>query len=82
MYNTLNAHLISRGEICPSCHCRRECKSFVSGVNFSILLIFSVFLPRKLLKLDEIDGEKFLAWKSDGIKFWTNLMCAYLQSHN
>ena len=29
---------------------------------------------QKLLKLGEIDGVKFLAWKSSGVKFWTNSM--------
>ena len=40
--------------ICQCRHCRRQCKIFASGVNFSIF-------PLKLLKLGEIDGVKFLA---------------------
>ena len=35
---------------------------------------FFVCLSLKLLKLGEIDGVKLLAWKSGGVKFWTNLM--------
>ena len=31
------------------------------------------YLP-KLFKLGEIDGVKFLAWKSGGVKFLTNFM--------
>ena len=37
---------------------------------------FFVFLWLKLLKLGEIDGVKFLAWKSAGVKFMTNSMSA------
>ena len=32
-----------RGGICPSRHCRRQCKIFASGVNFSIFTHFCVF---------------------------------------
>ena len=60
------------------CHCRQQCKFFVSGVNFSIFTHFFVFLSLKLLKLGEIDGVKFLAWKSGGVKFLTNPMSASL----
>ena len=35
--------LPSRGGICHCRHCRRQCKIFVSGVNFSISLIFLCF---------------------------------------
>ena len=63
-----------RGEICPCRHCRRQCKIFASGVNFSIFTHFLCFFLLKLLKLGEIDGVKFLAWKSGGVKFWTNSM--------
>ena len=50
-----------RGGICPSRHCRRQCKIFASGVNFSMFTHFLCFFPLKLLKLGEIDGVKFLA---------------------
>ena len=63
-----------RGEICPSRQSRRECKIFASGVNFSIFTHFLCFFLLKLLKLGEIDGVRFLAWKSGGVKFWTNSM--------
>ena len=33
-----------------------------------------MFFLLKLLKLGEIDSVKFLAWKSGGVKFWTNSM--------
>ena len=46
----------------------------VGGVNFSIFTHFLCFFLLKLLKLGEIDGVKFLAWKSDGAKFLTNSM--------
>ena len=52
---------LSRGGICPSRHCQRQCKIFASGVNFSIFSQFLCFFPLKLLKLGEIDGVKFLA---------------------
>ena len=64
----------TRGEICPCRHCQRQCKIFASGVNFSIFTHFLCFFPLKLLKLGEIDGVKFLAWKSGGVNFWTNSM--------
>ena len=67
-------HLFIRGEICPCRQCRRQCKIFASGVNFSIFTHFLCFFLLKLLKLGEIDGVKFLAWKSVGVKFWTNSM--------
>ena len=63
-----------RGGICQCRQCRRQCKIFASGVNFSIFTHFFVFLSLKLLKLGEIDGVKFLAWKSGGVKFLTNSM--------
>ena len=43
-------------------------------MNFSIFTHFLCFFLLKLLKLGEIDGVKFLAWKSGGVKFWTNSM--------
>ena len=49
-------------------------KFVASGVNFSIFTNFLCFFLLKLLKLGEIDGVKFLAWKSGGVKFWTNSM--------
>ena len=49
-------------------------KFLASGVNFSIFTHFLCFFLLKLLKLGEIDGVKFLAWKSGGVKFWTNSM--------
>ena len=64
----------SRGGICHCRHCRRQCKIFASGVNFSIFTHFLCFFPLKLLKLGEIDGVKFLAWKSGSVNFWTNSM--------
>ena len=63
-----------RGGICPCRHCRQQCKIFASGVNFSLFTHFLCFFPLKLLKLGEIDGVKFLAWKSGGVNFWTNSM--------
>ena len=45
---------------------------FASRVNFSIFTHFLCFFSLKLLKLGEIDGVKFLAWKSGSVKFWTN----------
>ena len=57
-----------RGEIYPCRHCLRQCKIF------AIFTHFFVILSLKLLKLGEIDGVKVLAWKSGGVKFWTNLM--------
>ena len=65
-----------RGGICPCRHCRRQCKFFASGVNFSIFTHLLCFFLLKLLKLGEIDGVKFLAWKSDGVNFLTNSMSA------
>ena len=50
-----------RGGICPCRQCRRQCKIFASGVNFSIFTHFLCFFLLKLLKLGEIDGVKFLA---------------------
>ena len=50
-----------RGGICPCRNCRRQCKIFASGVNFSIFTLFLCFFLLKLLKLGEIDGVKFLA---------------------
>ena len=35
-----------RGEICHCRHCRRQCKIFASGENFSISLIFCVFITK------------------------------------
>ena len=70
--------VVGRGEICHCCHCRRQCKFFASGVNCSIFTHFIVFFLTKLLKLGEIGGEKFLTWKSGGVKFWTNSMSASL----
>ena len=67
-------HRDIRGGICPCRHCRRQCKIFASGVNFSIFTHGLCFFPLKLLKLGEIDGVKFLAWKSGGVNFWTNSM--------
>ena len=64
----------SRGENCHYRHYRRQCKIFASGVNFSIFTHFLCFFLLKLLKSGEIDGVKFLAWKSGGVKFWTNSM--------
>ena len=49
-------------------------KFVASGVNFSIFTNFLCFFLLKLLKLGEIDGVKFLTWKSGGVKFWTNSM--------
>ena len=53
--------LVLRGGICPCRQCRRQCKIFASGVNFSIFTHFLCFFLLKLLKLGEIDGVKFLA---------------------
>ena len=48
-----------RGGICPCRQCRRQCKIFASGVNFSIFTHFLCFFLLKPLKLGEIDGVKF-----------------------
>ena len=56
-----NKHDRCRGGICTCRHCRRQCKIFASGVNFSIFIHFLCFFLLKLLKLGEIDGVKFLA---------------------
>ena len=61
--------------ICQCRHCRRQI--FANGVNFSIFTHFLFFFPLKLLKLGEIDGVKFLAWKSGSVNFWTNSMLVY-----
>ena len=53
-------------------------KFVASGVNFSIFTNFLCFFLLKLLKLGEIDGVKFLTWKSGGVKFWTNFMSEWL----
>ena len=58
-----------KGEICPSRHCRWQCKIFASGVNFSIFTIFCI-LSLKLLKLAKIGGVKVLARKSGSVRFW------------
>ena len=65
-----------RGGICPCRQCRRQCKIFASGVNFSIFTHLLCFFLLKLLKLGEIDGVKFLARKSGSVNFWTNSMSA------
>ena len=52
-------HVLGRGEICHCRHCRRQCKCFTSGVNFSISTHFFVFLSPKLLKYGEIKGVIF-----------------------
>ena len=36
-------NVLSRGGICPCRHCRRQCRIFASGVNFSIFTHFFVF---------------------------------------
>ena len=64
----------NRGGICQCRQCRRQCKIFASGVNFSIFTHFVCFFLLKLLKLGEIDGAKFSARKSGGVNFWTNSM--------
>ena len=51
----------ARGGICPCRQCRRQCKIFASGVNFTIFTHFLCFFLLELLKLGEIDGVKFLA---------------------
>ena len=40
-----------RGGICPSRHCRRQCKIFASGVNFSIFTHFFVFFLTKTVEI-------------------------------
>ena len=62
---------------CPCRQCRRQCKIFASGVNFSIFTHFLCFFPLKLLKLGEIDGVKFLAWKSGGVIFFDKFHVCY-----
>ena len=36
-----------------------------------------MFLSLQLLKLGEINGVKMLAWKSNRVKFWSNLMSVF-----
>ena len=60
--------------ICQCRHCRRQCKIFASGVNFSIFTHYLCFFLLKLLKLGEIGSVKYLAWKSGGVNFLTNIM--------
>ena len=60
-FTSLCQELYTRGGICPSRQCRRQCKIFASGVNFSIFTHFLCFFLLKLLKLGEIDIVKFLA---------------------
>ena len=67
-----------RGGICPCRQCQRQCKIFASGVNFPIFTHFLCFFLLKLLRLGEIDGVKFLAWKSGGVKFLTNSMSDHI----
>ena len=55
-------------------------KFVASGVNFFIFTHFLRFFLLKLLKVGEINGVKFLAWKSGGVKFWTNSVSAHLLS--
>ena len=50
---------IIRGGICQCRQCRRQCKIFTSGVNFSIFTHFLCFFLLKPLQLGEIDGVKF-----------------------
>ena len=52
----------------------RRGEIFASGVNISIFTHLLCFFLLKLLKLGEIEGVKFLARKSGGVKFWTNSM--------
>ena len=73
---------MSRGGICPSRQCRRQCKIFASGVNFSIFTHFCVFFLLKRLKLGKIYGVKFLTWKSSGVNFWTNSMSVSMLSQS
>ena len=40
-----------RGGICPSRQCRRHCKIFASGVNFSIFTHFLCFFLTKTVKI-------------------------------
>ena len=68
------AVICCRGGICQCRHCRRQCKIFDSGVNFSIFTHFLCFFLLKLLKLGENDGVKFLTWKSGGVNFLSNSM--------
>ena len=64
---------VFRVGICQCHHCRRQCKIFASGVFYIFTHSLGV-LSLKLLKLGKIDGVKFLAWKSGGVKFLTNSM--------
>ena len=72
--NLRRGFTLPRGGICHCRHCQRQCKNFASGVNFSTFTHFLCYFLLKLLKLGEIDGVKFLAWKSGSVKFWTNSM--------
>ena len=55
-------------------------KYFCQRRKFLHFHSFFVFLSLKMLKLGEVDGVKFSAWKSGGVKFWTNLMSVSAQS--
>ena len=45
--------------------------NFCQRCKFLHFHSFFVFFLTKTVKLGEIDGVKFLAWKSGGVKFWT-----------
>ena len=53
-WQSINSWHKTRADICPCHHPRPECRSFASGVNFSINNICFVFLSLKLLKSGEI----------------------------
>ena len=73
----LNATSVNSHLFIDSPHPARQSNIFANGVKFSIFTHFLCFFLLKLLKLGEIDGVKFLAWKSGGVKFWTNSMSVY-----
>ena len=74
MSSTYSKMVFAQRWDCPSRHCRRQCKIFASGVNFSIFTNFLCFFLLKPLKLGEIYCVKFFSWKSDRVKFLINSM--------
>ena len=66
----------TRGDICHSYHCRRQCKIFASGVNFSKIHIFSRTSSIQISGSLHFCCVNFLAWKSGSVKFVTNILFA------
>ena len=67
---------VSRGGICPCRHCRRQCKIFASGVNFSIFTHFLCFFPTKTVEIRWNWRCKTFSLKIRRCKFLENSMSA------